>query len=135
MRIILSRPDEVIINKKKITYKIVDFVIPTDNLVKLKENEKRVKYMDLARELKKTMNHESDVDTKCNWRARYSYLRIGTRIGGLGNKGTWGDHPNYTIVEIVQNTNMGPGDLRRRAVAPTPVEDHQITLVKKLSQE
>ena len=32
---------------------------------KLKETEKRNKYLDLARELK-TMEHESDGDTNCN---------------------------------------------------------------------
>ena len=34
----------------------------------------------------------------------------------LGNKRTSGDHPNYSIVEIDQNTKKSPGDLRRFAV-------------------
>ena len=34
--------------------------------VKLKEREKRDKYFDLARELKKNMEHESDGDTNCD---------------------------------------------------------------------
>ena len=50
------RPDLIIINKKKRTCKIVDFAIPTDSRVKLKENEKKGKYLDLARELKKLWN-------------------------------------------------------------------------------
>ena len=33
--------------------------------IKLKECEKRDKYLDLARELKKTMEHESDNYTNC----------------------------------------------------------------------
>ena len=32
----------------------MDFAVPADNLVKLKESEKRYKYLDLARERKKT---------------------------------------------------------------------------------
>ena len=34
-------------------FKIVDFAIPADHRIKLKENEKKDKYLDLARELKK----------------------------------------------------------------------------------
>ena len=51
-----TRPDLIIINKKKRTYKIVDFAIPADHRIKLKEYEKRDKYLDLARELKKLWN-------------------------------------------------------------------------------
>ena len=48
------RPDLIIINKKKKrTCKIVDFAVPADHRIKLKECEKTDKYLDLARELKK----------------------------------------------------------------------------------
>ena len=51
------RPDLIIINKKKKrTCKIVDFAVPDDYRVKLKECEKKDKYLDLARELKKLWN-------------------------------------------------------------------------------
>ena len=50
------------------------------------------------------MEHESDVDTNCNESARYSNQKIGMRTGGLVNKRASGDHPNYNIVEIGQNT-------------------------------
>ena len=50
---------------------------------------------------------------------------IGTRTGGLGNKRTSGDHPNYSNVEIGQNHDKSPEDLRRLAVTQTPVENHQ----------
>ena len=49
------RPDLIIINKKKKKKKIckiVDFAVPADHRIKLKECEKRDKYLDLARELK-----------------------------------------------------------------------------------
>ncbi len=40
----------------KKTCRKADFAIPADNRVKLKESEKRDKYLDLARELKKLGN-------------------------------------------------------------------------------
>ena len=50
------RPDLIMINKKKKkkrTCKIVDFAVPTDHRIKPKECEKKDKYLELARELKK----------------------------------------------------------------------------------
>ena len=49
-------PNLIIINKKKRTCKIVDFAVPADHRIKLKECEKRDKYLNLARELKKLWN-------------------------------------------------------------------------------
>ena len=53
-----KRPDLVIISKKKRkkTCRIVDFAVPVDDRMKIKENEKRDKYLDLARELRKQLN-------------------------------------------------------------------------------
>ena len=42
--------------KKKKICKIVDFAVPADHRIKLKECEKSDKYLDLARELKKLWN-------------------------------------------------------------------------------
>ena len=50
------RPDLIIINKKKKICEIVDFAVPADHRIKLKECEKRNKYLNLARELKKLWN-------------------------------------------------------------------------------
>ena len=52
------RPDLIIINKKKKkrTCKIVDFSVPADHRIKLKECEKRDKHLDLAKELKTLWN-------------------------------------------------------------------------------
>ena len=73
------RPDLIIINKKKKKKKkkrkkkekrirkIIDFAVAADHRIKLKECEKRDKYLDLARELKKTMEHEGDNYTNCDW--------------------------------------------------------------------
>ena len=48
--------DLVIVNKENRTYQIVNFTVPVDNRVKLKESQKRDKYVNLARELKRIWN-------------------------------------------------------------------------------
>ena len=110
------RLDQVIINKKKRTCRTVAFAVPTDQRVKSKKSEKKDKYLNFARELKKNEEHESDGDTNCNWSSWYCHQRIGTRTGGLGRKRTSGDHPNYRIIDIGQNTKKNPGDLRRLTI-------------------
>ena len=45
----------------------MDFAVPADNRVKIKESKNRDKYVDVARELKKAMEHESNSDTNYNW--------------------------------------------------------------------
>ena len=50
------KPDLIIINKKKRICKIVDFVVPADHRINLKESGKIDKYLALARELKKLWN-------------------------------------------------------------------------------
>ena len=41
-----------------------------------------------------------------------------------GNLRKNGDHPDLSIVQIGQNAEKSPGDLRRLAVTQTPVKDH-----------
>ena len=60
------------------------------------------------------MEHEGD-DTNCDLCTRYNHQRTGRGTGGFGNEKMSGDHPNYSIVEIGQNTEKSPGDLRRLA--------------------
>ena len=50
----MTRPTDNQQAKEKTCW-IVDFAVPADHRVKLKESEKSDKYLDLARELKKTM--------------------------------------------------------------------------------
>ena len=63
-QITLSRPDLIITNKKR---ELIDFVVLADHRVKLKESKKKDKYQDLAWEIFKTVEHESDDYTNCNW--------------------------------------------------------------------
>ena len=94
----------------------MDLAVPADHRVKLKESEKRDNYQDLARDQKKTMEHESDGDTNCNRYAQYNYQRIGKGTGRVGNKNTSGGNLSDSTVKISQNIEKSPGDLRRLAV-------------------
>ena len=102
--------------------------IPADRGVKLKESEKRYEYLDLARELQKSMEHECDGYINCNWYTRYNHQMIGKGTRRLGNKRRSGDHPDDSIIKIGLNPEKSPGDLRRLAVTQTPVSNHQLTL-------
>ena len=94
------------------------------------ECEKNVKYLDLARELKKM------------WNMKVTIILIvtgglGTVTKGLveteevGNNRTSGDHPNYCNIEIGENNEKRPGDLRRLVVTQNPVRNNQLTLMWK----
>ena len=63
------RPDLMIINnnKKSRSAKVPTFAVPTGHRIKLKEWEKRDKYLDLASELKKTIEHEGVNCTNCDY--------------------------------------------------------------------
>ena len=70
-----KKPDLAIINqninkkkkKKKKTSRKEDFVFPVNHRGKNKIIEKRDKYLNLVRELKKPMEHEGDSDASCYW--------------------------------------------------------------------
>ena len=95
---------------------------------KMKECEKKDKYLNLARELKKLWNMQVTI-------IPIVIGAFGTVTNGL-LKGLEdlevGDHPNYYIIENDKNTEKSPGDLRRLAVTQTPVKDHQLTLMWKI---
>ena len=59
------RPDPIIINKKKRGF-AKSSTAPSDHRIKLKECEKKDKYINLDRELKKTMEHEGDDCNNCD---------------------------------------------------------------------
>ena len=107
----------------------MEFAVLADHRVKLKESKKD-KYLGLARELKKLWNMEVTVIPILIGPLGTVTKRLVKRTLGLGNKRTSGEHPNYSIVEISQNTEKCPGDLR---LVVTPVKDHQLILRKKNS--
>ena len=77
------------------------------------------------------MKHEGDGGTNCRWCCWNDPQRISKRTGRVGNRRANGDHPNYRIFEVIQNTKKSPRDMRRLAVIKTLVKDHHLTLVGK----
>ena len=53
-----------------------------------------------------------DGDTNCKWYPKNDIQKVGKGEGRVGNRRTSGDHPNYNITEIGQNTEKSPGYLR-----------------------
>ena len=67
----------------------MDFAIPVDHRVKIKESKNIDKYLVLAKELKKSMEHKDDGNTSCNWCTWSGLQRL-----GIGNQKKNQDHPN-----------------------------------------
>ena len=97
--ILARRPDLIIINKKKKRIcKIVEFAVPAKHRINLKESEKKDKYLDLARELKKKL-----------WNMKVTVVQI--VIGALGTvtKGLLKGLEDLEVggwVEIIQMTAL-----------------------------
>ena len=106
----------------------MDFAVPDDNRINLKESEKKDKYLDLVREMKKLWNMKVTIIPIVI--GAFGTITKGLFwTGGFGGRRKSGDHPNYNIIEIGQNTEKSPGDLKRLAVTQTPVKYHQLTLM------
>ena len=109
------------------TCRIVAFAVSADYRVKLKECEKRDKYLHLARELKKLWNMK--------------VMIIPIVIGALGTvtKGLiqgLGDFEITRYVETIQTTTLWDWpeyweEVWRLSVTQTPVRNHQLMLVWK----
>ena len=57
------------------------------------------------------------------------------KMAGDGHRRRDQNTRNYSINQIDQNTEKSPSDLRRLAVAQTPMKDHQQTLARKTRKE
>ena len=93
--------------------------------MQIKENEKRDKYLDLARELKNLWNMKVTIIP----------IEVGAHgtipkrlVKKLEDFEINTDHSDYSI-KIDQNTEKSLGDLRRLTVSQTPVRNHQLMLV------
>ena len=103
--------------------------MPADYRVKVKESEKKDKYLDLARELEKLWNMKVMVIS-------FVFGTLASVIKGLVNglediEITARVEIIHNIDEIGQNTEKSPGDLRR-LVTQIPVKDHLLTLMWKI---
>ena len=121
-------PQRWIINCLRM-YKISDKVI---NFIEKTMKSSRV---ELTAGERKIIEHEGDSYSNHDWCFWYSHQRIIKGTGGLGNRRTNGDHPNYNIIENGQNTEKSHGHLRRLAVTQTPVKNHQLKLIWKTLKE
>ena len=116
-------------NKKRRTCKIMVFA---DHTLKLKECEKKDKYLGLARELKNLWNMKVTFIPIVIIAPRIVTKRL---IKRLGNKRTNGGHPNNCIIDIGKDTEKSPGNLRRLAATQTFEKDHQLTPMWKTLKE
>ena len=91
----------------------MDFDVPPEHRVKIKESENRDKYFELARELRKLRNMKVTETSFVFGALRKDPKSTGSRAGGFRNQRTSRDHPDYSIVEISQNTEKSPRDLKR----------------------
>ena len=91
----------------------MDYAVPAVHWVKIKENENRDNYLNLARELKKkkAVEHEGNSDTNYNWCTWNGPQRLGKEDGRVRNQRTSRNYPNYRIVEVGPNTERSDGDL------------------------
>ena len=78
--ILARRPDVELINKTKRTCHLIDFPVPSDHWVKINENETIDRYLDPARELKRTVEQEGDGDTNCIWYTWNGLQRLEKRL-------------------------------------------------------
>ena len=92
------RPDLIVINKKKRTCKIVDFAVPADHRIKLKECEKKDKHLNLSRELKKKL-----------WNLKVTIIPMVIGAFGTVTKGLLKDPEDLEAggqVETIQTTTL-----------------------------
>ena len=131
-----GRPDLVIMNKEKITWDMVDISVPEDHSrVKIKESEKRDKYVDLAKELeKKSMEYENDSDTNCKWCAwngpkslwkGIEQLKIGGRIKPSRLQYCW-DRLEYREESRRSEVTCYQSDWNKRLSAYISVKNSQV---------
>ena len=128
------RPDFIIIIKDR-TCRIVDVAVPPWPQSKIETMRKKGLVPWTCKGIEKTVEHERDDYTNCNWFSCYNHQRISSRTGGFRNNRTGGDCPIFCRVKIYQDTEKSPGDLRRLAVTQTVVENHLLRLLWKTLME
>ena len=106
----------------------MDFTVPAEQRAKMKEN-KRNKYLEFDRARKKLWDIKVTV-------IPVIYLkRYGKGARRVENQRTCRDHPNYSSVNIGQNSEKSPGDWRRLVVTCAPVKDHELKLTDRHKNE
>ena len=76
---------------------LVDFAVPANHREKIKENEKRVKYVDLLESFK-TVEHQGDGETNCSWCTWNGLQVLRKKSGGIGDQKKNRDQPDQSTV-------------------------------------
>ena len=118
--------------RNKRTRRRADFGVSVDYGVKIQENEKRDKYLDLESTKE---SHKHDGDTNYYWCTWNDPQRLGKGAWRVGNRRTSRDHLSNSFVKIGQNTEKSLGDLKTLAFTQNPVKDQKVTPVWKTRKE
>ena len=105
--------------KQKKNLSICGLCYPDWPQSKIERKQKKDKYLDLARELKKLWNMKVTVISMVICALGTITKGIGAETEEFGNKRMSRDHPSYCIVKIGQNSEKSPGDLWRLVVSQT----------------
>ena len=89
----------------------MDFAVAVDHRVKIKENEKRNKHLDFARERKKLRNMKVTVVPIVISALGTIPKGLERGAGRVGNCRANQTHSNHSIIAVDQNTETIPGDL------------------------
>ena len=109
----------------------MDFTVPAEHWVKLKENEKGDKYLDLYKTIEKLWNIKVMVIPIVTGALDTFTKGLIQRLEDLEISGQVETIQTPAFIQISQNTEESPGDLRRLAVTQIPVWNHQLTLMWK----
>ena len=109
----------------------MDFAIPSES----KRKQKDTQTLGPPKRTKIAVEHEGDGDIGYNWCTWNTPQWFGKRSGRSGNRKKNQKCLNYSLLEINQNTELSPGNLRRLAVTQTTEKDHQLNLVWKTCKE
>ena len=77
----------------------MDFAVSADHRVKIKENEKRDKFLDLAQKTKKAVEVGRNCDANRNWHTRNGPQKLEKGTESIKNQRTSRNHPNYSTVK------------------------------------
>ena len=99
--ILVRRPDQGLINKKKVTCHLADFTGTVDYRVKIKERKMKDKLLWPCLRAKKVGEYESDEDSNCCWCYFNCFLCPKKETGDQRKNH---NHPDRSTVKIIQNT-------------------------------
>ena len=100
--------------------------VPADHRINLKESEKKDKYLDLARELKKLWNMKVTVIPFVV--GAFGIVTKGQEQGLEDMEIRGRGETIQTTALLRQNTKKSTGDLKRLDVTQTPAKNHWLTL-------